>query len=321
MKQQYVIGIDGGGTNTTCLLANLRGQIIARVEAPASNHRKSDLVAARDAISFGIAALAEKTNRQLFDSNELLAVCAGLAGVDTELDAIAVRTAIKEVVPTDSLHIVNDGEIALQGALENESGILVISGTGSIVWAQTREGHRLRVGGWDYILSDEGSGYSLGIKILKAIAAAHDQRTPPTSLFQLVLRHFAAKDFDELLEHIYHDDLRAQDIAALAPLADVAAEANDSVAIKIVDDAVTELMDLVKAAARLARLESAPFALVTGGGVLNAQGYFAAVFRQAIKANLTHARFIQSRHTPAEGAVLMALQMTHLDCVPRAISA
>ncbi len=318
---QFVIGIDGGGTSTVCLLADSHGNIVARADAPASNHRKADLREARDAIAEGLSRLALRgTGDAIFPSGRLAAVCAGLAGVDTERDAATLRHLIRDLLAgteqSAQLQVVNDGEIALQGALDCEAGALVISGTGSIVWAQSTDGRRIRVGGWDYILSDEGSGYQIGTRALRAVAAAHDRRTCATSLTARVLDIFHASDFEDLMERIYHEEMTPGRIASLAPLVDCAAAAGDVIAAQVLDEAAAELVALTCTATRRADLAGTPFPVVPMGGVLLADGFFANRFCELLTCATPDAFFIQPRHTPAEGAVLMALQMIASNACP-----
>ncbi len=307
---QFVIGIDGGGTNTVCLLATTCGRIIARSDAPPSNHRKSDLTEARNAVAEGVAALARASiNTNSFTRGEIVAVCAGLAGVDTAQDAATLKDVLTDIVPEARLQIVNDGEIALEGALEGEPGVLVISGTGSIVWAQDAQGRRIRSGGWDYILSDEGSGYQIGSRALRAVAAAHDCRTGETSLTPDVQAAFHATDFDDLLERIYHEEMTPARIASLAPIVDRAASNGDHIAAQVLDQAAGELVELTCNAARRAHLGKTSFPIVLMGGVLLAKGSFAECFRRRLTSEAPNAFFISPRHTPAEGALLLALKL------------
>ncbi len=303
----YVLGIDGGGTSTICLLTDLAGRTVAQTKAPASNHRKTDLRAARAAIAVGVSAVLEMAAAIVATPPRIIAACAGLAGVDTHADAALWRTHLAEIVATENLRVVNVGEIAIYGALADEPGVLVISGTGSIVWATAADGRRIRVGGWDYILSDEGSGYSIGLRVLRAVAAAHDQRTGPTGLTATVFRALHVNDFNELLGLIYHEQTTPQRIAALAPLANDAAAKGDAVATSIIEEAAKDLAQLTAAAVCRGGLGDTSVPVVLAGGVLLAGGAFAAYFRALLGASVPGAHFVTPRHSPAEGAALLAL--------------
>lgn len=305
----YVVGIDGGGTSTVCLLADGAGRIIARADAPASNYRKADLRGARAALSAGIRALFNQAGIENGSAPpRVVSLCAGLAGVDTAADAALLGQLLSDDVRAEQLLVVNDGVVALYGALEDAPGVLVISGTGSIIWATGRDGKRLRVGGWDYLLGDEGSGYQTGLRVLRAVAAAHDGRTGQTLLTGAVLGAFKARNFDELLGRVYHEEMTPGRIASLAALADTAAAGGDDAAMRVVEESAAELAELTLAAVRLANLDDSTFPVVPQGGGLRAAGRFAERFRAHVLAATPHARFTEPRHSPAEGAVLLALR-------------
>lgn len=304
----HVLGIDGGGTSTVCLLADADGRVVAQVEAPASNHRKTDLRDARDALHAGISSLARLAH---FDERRPLpvaAACAGLAGVDTADDERELRDVLRELIATDRLQVLNDGEIAVAGALEDEPGVLIISGTGSIAWATARDKRRLRVGGWDYVMSDEGSGYCIGARVLRAVTAAHDRRRAPTILTERVFEFFGAANFYELLNAIYNQEMTPQRIASLAPLADRAAEEGDRAARRVLEEAAGELVELVTDAAKLADLSATKFPVVPMGGALLGGGTFAETFYRTLAAAAPDSHVVRPRRTPAEGAVLLALK-------------
>lgn len=306
----YILGIDGGGTSTVCLLADGEGRVIARADAPASNYRKADLRGAQEALSAGVSAVMGRAGiNPAGDARpRLAALCAGLAGVDTDADAALLHQLLSVVVRTECLLVINGGEVALHGALGEEPGVLVNSGTGSIVWAAGRDGRRLRVGGWDYILGDEGSGYQTGLRTLRAVAAAHDGRGSPTTLTAALLDAFDARDFDELLGRVYHEEMTPQRIASLAALADASAAGGDDAAARLIDESAAELAQLTLAAVRLAGLSDSAFSVVAQGGCLRAAGRFAERFRAHVLAAEPGAHFDAPRRSPAEGAVLLALR-------------
>jgi N-acetylglucosamine kinase-like BadF-type ATPase len=157
-------------------------------------------------------------------------------------------------------------------------------------------------------VGDEGSGYQTGLRVLRAVAAAHDGRTARTQLTDATLRAFDARDFDELLTRVYHAETTPQRIASLAPLADAAAAAGDEVAALVVEESAAELAEMTLSAVRLAGLGESDFPVVPQGGGLRAGGRFATRFRALVQEAEPNARFAEPRHTPAEGAVLLALR-------------
>jgi N-acetylglucosamine kinase-like BadF-type ATPase len=72
----YVLGIDGGGSKTICILMNHQGEVINRGEAGASNYQIIGVEAAITSIQTAIIAALNLT-----DTITVEAICLGLAGV------------------------------------------------------------------------------------------------------------------------------------------------------------------------------------------------------------------------------------------------
>ena len=70
-----VLGFDGGGTKTECVVLNESGAILARGRGPASNPTRIGVRAALSALSETFDAAVSSTRI----SFEVIAVCAGLA--------------------------------------------------------------------------------------------------------------------------------------------------------------------------------------------------------------------------------------------------
>lgn len=66
------------------------------------------------------------------------------------------------------VHVISDAQAALLGALGKRPGLLLLSGTGSIVVGRNARGRWARAGGLGPILGDEGSGFWLGREWLRA---------------------------------------------------------------------------------------------------------------------------------------------------------
>ena len=55
----------------------------------------------------------------------------------------------------------HDTPIAHAGALEGRSGVVVIAGTGSVVYGRNDEGWSCTLGGWGFLFGDEGSAFAI----------------------------------------------------------------------------------------------------------------------------------------------------------------
>ena len=51
LSEDLILGIDGGGTSTACLLTDKHGHTLAHVEAPASNFREGAILLALSSLA------------------------------------------------------------------------------------------------------------------------------------------------------------------------------------------------------------------------------------------------------------------------------
>lgn len=169
----YVLGIDGGGSKTVCILMDGTGQVLGRGEAGASNYQSIGVAATLQSIQSAI--LTTVVEAQKFTNTiKVEAICLGLAGVGRAADIDVVKSLVQElqnskllpitwVLPPSNIVICNDALIALVGGVGNPVGIVVAAGTGSIIFGRNHLGNTKRVGGWGHILGDEGSAYKIAI--------------------------------------------------------------------------------------------------------------------------------------------------------------
>jgi len=301
MESRYVIGIDGGGTATRALLLDERGTELGRGDAGPS-------LADRDGCPVEIEALAaaaERAGRQAGVALPVAGLCAGLAGVGREEERADVEAALAARGIASQTRVVTDAEAALYDAFADGPGILVISGTGSIAWGRAEDGRQARAGGWGPLIGDEGSGYDIGLRGLRAVLRAADGRGSETELSAQFAARLATAGPDDLLR--WTARAAKSEIAGLAPLVCEAAGAGDPVAAAIVGGAIAALTNHV--AALLTRLGpwSALPGLALGGGLLSPGG----ALRDALVAATADYPCVPlpAAVDAAHGAALMALRM------------
>jgi N-acetylglucosamine kinase len=233
-----------------------------------------------------------------------------MAGVDRPEDHKLISGLVQEILPTSSILLDNDGVIALKGGSSTGTGIIVISGTGSIALGMNEHGDRARAGGWGNVLGDEGSGYSIALKGLRSVCRAHDGREPATELTNLITAHLDIPDAIGILGWIKKNNAAKDQIAALSRLVFEAAARGDARANQILAEEAAELALAAKAVASriFAHADSESYEIVVAGGNLRHSQVFFDLFRNAVHRYLPNVAVVQPRQEPVMGAVLMALQ-------------
>ncbi|KAL6998707.1 hypothetical protein U1Q18_046424 [Sarracenia purpurea var. burkii] len=154
-------------------------------------------------------------------------------------------------------------------------------------------------------------GYGIAAQALTAVIRAHDGRGPQTTLTNSILQSLDLSSPDELIGWTYADPSWAR-IAALVPLVVSCADAGDQIAIKILDNAVQELVLSVKAVVERLCLGGADgngsFPIVMVGGVLEANKKWdiGKEVTDCIQKTYPRACPIRPKVEPAVGAALLA---------------
>jgi glucosamine kinase len=310
-KPLYVIGIEGGGTKTTAVLCALDGFILSEAQGGPSNFH-----------SVGI----EKTTTTLLDLiqtcchsvgcsvSQIGAVVAGLAGAGRTLDQQRLTERLLDVARARSFNlekvlIESDARIALEGAFSGKPGIVVISGTGSIVFGKDERDKIYRAGGWGRLIGDEGSGYAIGQEAFHAVAKLLDGYGEKTKLIKLFDEKFGLGTQDAIVNGIYEKKF---DIASVVPVVMEAASKGDPVAKKILIRASAELLEVIDAVLMKMNkgskeVKKHPLAFV--GSLMASESFYSRKIRAAIKRNMPLISIRNAESSPVVGAALMAVRL------------
>ena len=296
----YIIGIDGGGTKTIGILATETGQYLAQVESGPANYHVVGEAKTQTVLESIVTELYEKAN---IPPTSTVRFCLGMAGLGRTADREVIGRICDELGICQNRILAHDAHIALMGGTEKQEGVIVISGTGAIVYGINADGREARASGWGYLLGDEGSGYDIAIKGLQAVARAADSRGDRTELTDRILNKLELNEPSELIRwtHAASRDT----IAQLAEVVFDTARIADVVAECIVGEAADELV--CAAVSVIKQLEfTGPFAIVLSGGNLIHQTMFADNLRHRFARIQPEASVQLPKHEPAYGAVLLA---------------
>jgi glucosamine kinase len=166
----YFLGIDGGGTKTTCAVGD-ESHLLATATAGPSNIVRAGESQARQSLQQSVrqaCAAAGITPAQVSHT------CVGGSGAARPELAEIVRRSLAEILPTP-IDVVGDMQIALEAAFDTGPGVVVIAGTGSIAYGRDRQGTTARAGGWGFAIGDEGSAHWIGRAAVGAVLRASDR--------------------------------------------------------------------------------------------------------------------------------------------------
>lgn len=296
----YILGVDGGGTKTLALLGDLAGHVLARGVSGPSNYNAVGFEAACSALESAIHNACQDF------PGMISALCLGLAGAGRKEDIDLFQNWAVQKFPKTVIKVASDAEILLMSGAASGPALILICGTGSIVYGRTIKGELIRAGGWGYMFGDEGSGYAIGIAALRAVMQAYDERGPKTLLSELVLEHYGLQNPPDLIPVIYGAESQLSTVASLSKLVEQAAELGDPLAIAILDEAAHALMRTI--AAITSKLGSSPVPLVITGGTILHGRHLKRSFLRACETQRLAFAAIRYVTEPAEGALQLARQ-------------
>jgi N-acetylglucosamine kinase len=241
----HVLGLDGGGSKTLIALADRSGAIVALASGASL-----DPTAAKD--------WPARLSNQISDVTEGQGIpTAAVFGLSFH-DEIKVFTAQQkevaaQLLPASRVIVDNDVRIAFDGAFASGGGVLLLAGTGSMVWASRNgaDDPHHRIGGWGDAFGDEGSAYWIGRESLSLASRALDGRLPGANEFAHGVLAELSISGDALIDWVYSLDNRRTAIAGVARATARLASAGSAVAQVILDQACHHLADHVRAAEKL----------------------------------------------------------------------
>lgn len=248
----FFVGVDGGGTGCRARIEDATGRVLGTGIAGPAALRVGVENALREVQTACRAALADAGLSDDVLGSAYAAV--GLAGIGRQG---ALESLMRQPHPFRSVVFTHDATIACIGAHGGRDGGIVIVGTGSVGFALAGE-REIRVGGYGFPISDEGSGADLGLHAIRLALRAHDARVVSTNLTNDVMLRFHNDPFEAVA---WMDKATATDYASFAPLVMRHADDGDSIARRIVRDAAEQIDELVR---RLAECGADRIALLGG---------------------------------------------------------
>ncbi len=171
------LGIDGGGTKTTCVVAD-ENNILGTATSAGSNITRHGDARVREALQ---AAVRDACAAAKVDPGAVVRACVGLSGAGRPEVREAVTRMMREVL-RGQIEVVTDLETTLEAAFGDGPGVITIAGTGSIAYGRDAGGQTARAGGWGLAISDEGSGQWIGRAAVSAVLGAKDASEDPALL-------------------------------------------------------------------------------------------------------------------------------------------
>jgi len=321
-----IAGFDAGQTHTTCRLAMAeealgggkdwvalaegRGPGVSHLAAPGGPQRfQAALVQSLDQAR---AALAPGDWGE--GSLPLRAAAIGASGIEqgrgVQAQGQALACSALDLPPARVV-VTGDERTALVGAFGRGSGIVVISGTGTIAVGRNAAGMEHRCAGWGWLLDGAGSAMDIGQDGLRLSLQMADGRRPEGPLRaalwqQLGLEPSAAEAPQRLKAMVVAPEFGPAGFARLAPVVESLARSGDPEARAILQRNGEALATMVAAVAVALDL-TAPV-VCPMGGALEHLPTFREAFREALTITVPASCWTEAAGDACAGALILAME-------------
>jgi glucosamine kinase len=296
----YYLGIDGGGTKTTCAVGD-DSIVLATASAGPSNIVRVGEATTRESLHQAVRQACAAAG---ITPSQVLRTCVGGSGAARPELAAIVREFLAEMLSTP-VDVVGDMQIALEAAFDQGPGVIVIAGTGSIAYGRDRQRKTVRAGGWGFAIGDEGSAHWIGRAAVIALLRASDQNEAAgdSALAAALFRAWGVRSLSDLARAA--NSVPPPDFSALFP---AVLATKDELAAQVLRSAGRELAQVADIAiGRLfAKAEPGPVPVGMVGGVFRHAELVRQVFYNELRRLDPRAEVIPQVVEPVEGALRMA---------------
>ena len=298
MSDNYLIGIDGGGTKTIAVAARKDGTILAAERGEGINYNNIGMDRARN----NLKDIVDRLESRLEGECEAMSI--GMPALDAPADEALTRAFAGELFDPGLLDMQSDAYMALIGFTLGQAGMIVICGTGSILLMMDENGTQHVRGGWGPMLGDPGSGYSLAIDGLKAAIEDWENIGEHTSIAGAAMKHFGLSKPRELIDRVYADGQSRASLARFGRCVLEQCDRGDAVAAEIVRRNMAALA--ANAAEMIGRVPAAN-RIGINGGVLTNSAAARESFTQQLLRRCPDAEVSMPEFPPELGALIHAL--------------
>lgn len=297
ISDEFYIGIDSGGTKCELLITDVNKKIIFNKTFKGVHYSLTGAGLYTKTVS-GFIKNSLKTAK--LNLKNCITVGIGVAGAREESDRSNLKKFFGKELNHKSILITTDAMTALYGAFEGSEGIILISGTGSVLYGYSN-GKITRVGGWGRIIGDEGSGYWIGKRALNLVMKEFDERKKNKSILSEQLNEKFGITKENVNKKIFHGNFEIQNIA---PVVIDSANKKCRLSLQIVNEAVGGLLDHIVTFLKVTgRTKKIQIAFI--GSIIENKNILSNKLIKEIK-KLKIVEVVSKKHSPAFGAVLIS---------------
>lgn len=311
-KSELIIGIDGGGTKTSCILFDTGGNIIDRIIKEGSNL----YVFKENGVNILLSAINKILKKNKLNIDDINAYGIAVAGISDQNQKDLLLKELDRIKITSKTILLSDVEAAYRILCPKQQGLLVNIGTGIICFAKDDNGKIIKEAGNGFDKGDIGSGYWLGKELFyrlilnEALVFEDDDLK---QIFDASIDKFNVKNFREMYQLIEQgDDIFCQLSSLGQDAIDLAMKGND-VALSIVQEGTRYVADyILNICERLDMINLSEIIIAINGNVIK-NNFYRKMLNEALQFDFKKIHWVSSDIDSAIGAGILASNYKGID--------
>ncbi|CAB4867205.1 MAG: hypothetical protein F2786_03885 [Actinobacteria bacterium] len=292
-----ILGIDGGGTKTHAVIADLDGNILASAANGAANWERIGITSVQKSLNELIASVLASAH---VGHEDIVASTFALAGLDWPEDKVLFEPFLENLLSPGKTHLVNDSIAALFAGAPDGVGCVSIAGTGGKTAGSDGKA-TLQTMGME--LGEGGGAGQLVNLALDSIAKSHHGTAEITQLYLELPKAAGFNHPEEFFTAIARTRVRLDE--SYAPLIFDLANSGDSSAVDIVTTVAKQHAHDVFGISSQLNFHGKTIKVVRAGGLHTAGcTIFDAIFHSEVIRLVDSAQVSVLEIAPVFGAVI-----------------
>ena len=294
---KYYIALDGGGTKLQGILFDSNYRMLSSGKSGGINRN----VHSEEQVNAHI----RECIGQLFQQSEVQINRIECVFVSWNADFAA---AIEHYCPCGEVVLVGEGCLGILSCGITE-GVCALSGTGSDVF-YVRDAREIdAIGGWGYLLGDDGSGVWIGRKAVRSMMRYLEEIEEGTHLHHLIAEKYQPTSPSEMAMVIYSAKSPPYELGTLCKIVNQAAQFGDDTARKILCQAGVTMAKSVREMVDKHHLQ-ANINVCTTGSVFQYCTDMRTAFDECVKQHMPDVKLYHAIFEPIVGCIIYRLVMS-----------
>ena len=297
-----ILGVDSGGSKTKAILVDRELNLLGvGVNGPGNIHDVGDERARKNILEAINKALSEAGGGLM----DIRYGGFGISGVDTDKDRDIMSNSLADLEIAGEKFIVNDVVMSHYSSVGGGPGVTVVGGSGSKFYGRNDREEETKMGGWGWLVGDEGSGFQISRRGIQEATKAYDGRREDSVLVDFVLEHFDLERFEEVISRLHEGLGHPKEISSFSKRVVEASEMGDDAAEEVIEEACREIFIGVRSAKENLDIKE-PFKVGLTGGIFNSERILERV-KGLITEEYPGTKVLRPMGDPVVGSIALAM--------------